>query len=120
MKQQHLEDFSQQTFQTELVEWFHSQKRDLPWRQTNDPYKIWVSEIMLQQTRVETVIPYYLAFIRQFPTLIDLANAQEDEILKAWEGLGTILVFVICSKQPNKSSSNLTGLCLIRKRRYQA
>ncbi|MFA9458982.1 A/G-specific adenine glycosylase [Halalkalibacter sp. AB-rgal2] len=88
MSQPYVKDFSQKTFQVALVEWFHSQKRDLPWRQTSDPYKIWVSEIMLQQTRVDTVIPYYQAFIRQFPTLFDLAKADEDAILKAWEGLG--------------------------------
>ncbi len=71
-----------------LLQWFHVNQRRLPWRQTNDPYKIWVSEVMLQQTRVETVIPYYLNFISRYPTVKDLARAGEEEVLKAWEGLG--------------------------------
>ncbi|MFV9511389.1 A/G-specific adenine glycosylase [Tepidibacillus sp. LV47] len=75
-------------FQEQLLRWFRQQKRDLPWRKDRDPYHIWVSEIMLQQTRVETVIPYYEKFMEQFPTLNDLAQAKEEEVLKAWEGLG--------------------------------
>lgn len=75
-------------FRKNLVEWFHKEKRDLPWRQTTDPYKIWVSEVMLQQTRVETVIPYYERFIKKYPTMNDLAYANEEELLKMWEGLG--------------------------------
>jgi A/G-specific adenine glycosylase len=71
-----------------LLEWYAQNARDLPWRKTSDPYAIWVSETMLQQTRVETVIPYYLRFLQQFPTLSDLAAATEAEALKAWEGLG--------------------------------
>lgn len=76
------------TFQQALLSWYEKVKRDLPWRKTKDPYKIWVSEVMLQQTRVETVIPYYQRFLEQFPTLQDLAAADESEVLKAWEGLG--------------------------------
>ncbi|GAA0341596.1 A/G-specific adenine glycosylase [Bacillus carboniphilus] len=83
-----LNDFQIEKFQKALVSWFHQEKRDLPWRRTEDPFRIWVSEIMLQQTRVDTVIPYYERFIDKFPTLHDFANAKEDEILKAWEGLG--------------------------------
>jgi A/G-specific adenine glycosylase len=75
-------------FQSDLIGWFESEKRDLPWRQTKDPYKVWVSEIMLQQTRVDTVIPYYNRFIEQFPTIDALAEANEEKVLKAWEGLG--------------------------------
>ena len=75
-------------FQTDLVNWFHEEKRDLPWRRTADPYQIWVSEIMLQQTRVDTVIPYYKRFIEKFPTIQDLAHADEEVLLKQWEGLG--------------------------------
>ncbi|TCS82580.1 A/G-specific adenine glycosylase [Tepidibacillus fermentans] len=75
-------------FQEQLLRWFRQQKRDLPWRKDQDPYHIWVSEIMLQQTRVETAIPYYEKFIEQFPTVEDLAQAKEEEVLKAWEGLG--------------------------------
>jgi A/G-specific adenine glycosylase len=72
----------------ELLAWYHEQKRDLPWRREKDPYKIWVSEVMLQQTRVNAVIPYYERFIEKFPTLQSLADAKEEEVLKAWEGLG--------------------------------
>ena len=65
-------------FQNDLITWFHEEKRDLPWRRTADPYQIWISEIMLQQTRVDTVIPYYKRFIEKFPTLNDLAAADEE------------------------------------------
>ncbi|QGG47116.1 A/G-specific adenine glycosylase [Heliorestis convoluta] len=71
-----------------LLHWYEHTKRDLPWRQTKDPYRIWVSEIMLQQTRVETVIPYYERFLHTFPTVHDLAQSPLDQVLKAWEGLG--------------------------------
>ncbi|MGM9968097.1 A/G-specific adenine glycosylase [Rummeliibacillus sp. TYF005] len=75
-------------FQQALVEWFEQEKRDLPWRKTKDPYKIWVSEVMLQQTRVDTVIPYYNRFMQEFPTPEALAKAPEEKLLKQWEGLG--------------------------------
>lgn len=75
-------------FQQSLVEWFQKEKRDLPWRKTKDPYKIWVSEVMLQQTRVDTVIPYYNRFMEEFPTPEILAEAPEEKLLKQWEGLG--------------------------------
>jgi A/G-specific adenine glycosylase len=71
-----------------LLAWYRKHARDLPWRRTNDPYKIWLSEIMLQQTRVEAVIPYYERFLNAFPTVVDLAKANEDRVLKLWEGLG--------------------------------
>ena len=71
-----------------LLEWFQKEKRDLPWRKTNDSYKIWISEIMLQQTRVEAVKEYYKRFLSELPTLSDLANIEEDRLLKLWEGLG--------------------------------
>lgn len=77
-----------ESFRQSLIEWYLAEKRDLPWRRTHDPYKIWVSEIMLQQTRVDTVIPYYERFIEAFPTLEDLASAEEEKLLKQWEGLG--------------------------------
>ncbi|MFV8828150.1 A/G-specific adenine glycosylase [Alkalihalobacterium sp. APHAB7] len=83
-----LQEFDINGFRDQLVHWFEEHKRDLPWRRTNDPYRIWVSEVMLQQTRVDTVIPYYNNFVQKFPTLQDLAYAEEQEILKAWEGLG--------------------------------
>lgn len=75
-------------FRKELVDWFNREKRDLPWRQTTDPYKIWVSEVMLQQTRVDTVIPYYKRFLEKFPTPEVFAYAPQEDILKTWEGLG--------------------------------
>lgn len=75
-------------FQEALLSWYSAEKRDLPWRRTDNPYYIWISEVMLQQTRVETVIPYYERFIEKFPTMADLSSAEEEEILKMWEGLG--------------------------------
>ena len=71
-----------------LLEWFSQNKRDLPWRETTDSYKIWISEIMLQQTRVEAVKEYYKRFLKTLPTIKDLANVEEDKLLKLWEGLG--------------------------------
>jgi A/G-specific adenine glycosylase len=71
-----------------LLSWYQACRRDLPWRQTKDPYRIWVSEVMLQQTQVVTVIPYYEAFIREFPDIKTLAEADFQEVLKVWEGLG--------------------------------
>lgn len=71
-----------------IYRWYLENKRDLPWRHTKDPYKIWVSEVMSQQTQLDRVVPYYERFIEQLPTIADLANAAEDELLKLWEGLG--------------------------------
>lgn len=71
-----------------LLVWYRRQRRPLPWRGTRDPYRIWVSETMLQQTRVATVIPYYHSFLERFPTLTDLARAPESRVLAAWSGLG--------------------------------
>ena len=76
------------SFREKLLAWYDANKRDLPWRRTQDPYKIWISEIMLQQTRVDTVIPYYERFLDWFPSVADLAQASEEKLLKAWEGLG--------------------------------
>ncbi|NIK70925.1 A/G-specific adenine glycosylase [Paenibacillus sp. BK720] len=75
-------------FSRELLAWYRRIKRDLPWRMNQDPYRVWVSEIMLQQTRVDTVIPYYERFMNKFPTVRALAEAPEPEVLKCWEGLG--------------------------------
>ncbi|WP_459904743.1 A/G-specific adenine glycosylase [Enterococcus thailandicus] len=75
-------------FQEEFVEWYEREKRNLPWRYNHDPYRIWISEIMLQQTRVDTVIDYFYRFMEWFPTIEELANAPEEKLLKAWEGLG--------------------------------
>ena len=76
------------SFRQKLLAWYDENKRDLPWRRSKNPYHIWVSEIMLQQTRVDTVIPYYERFLDWFPTVETLANAAEERLLKAWEGLG--------------------------------
>lgn len=75
-------------FGVELQAWYQQHKRDLPWRETKDAYKIWLSEIILQQTRVEQGLPYYLRFAERFKTVVDFANAGEDEILHLWQGLG--------------------------------
>lgn len=75
-------------FSRELLSWYLANRRDLPWRQNRDPYRVWVSEIMLQQTRVDTVIPFYERFMEKFPTAAALAEAPEAEVLKCWEGLG--------------------------------
>ncbi|HSH20380.1 MAG TPA: hypothetical protein VLA03_07990, partial [Draconibacterium sp.] len=76
------------SFEQEIYKWYLENKRDLPWRKTTDPYKIWISEIILQQTRVAQGISYYNRFIEEFPTAFDLANASEDNVLKLWQGLG--------------------------------
>lgn len=75
-------------FQTDFLMWYQQEKRNLPWRYNQDPYRIWISEIMLQQTRVDTVIDYFYRFMEEFPTIQDLAKAPEDKLLKVWEGLG--------------------------------
>lgn len=72
----------------QLLEWYNAGKRDLPWRHTSDIYAVWISEVMLQQTQVSTVIPYYLRFLERFPNVADLAAASEQDVLKLWEGLG--------------------------------
>ncbi|MEO8516459.1 MAG: A/G-specific adenine glycosylase, partial [Flavobacterium sp.] len=71
-----------------LTTWYLENKRDLPWRKTTSPYHIWLSEIMLQQTRVAQGLPYYISFTEAFPTVFDLANASEEQVLKLWQGLG--------------------------------
>lgn len=71
-----------------ILQWYKKNKRELPWRSTRDPYRIWLSEIILQQTRVAQGLPYYLNFIEEYPTVFDLANANEEQILKSWQGLG--------------------------------
>lgn len=74
--------------QSDLLAWYDEHKRDMPWRDCGDPYKIWLSEIMLQQTRVDQATPYFNRFIERFPTVYDLAEAEQQEVLKVWEGLG--------------------------------
>lgn len=88
MIENQLEGFNYLEFQDDLITWYEANKRDLPWRQTSDPYLIWISEIMLQQTQVDTVIPYFQNFKTKYPTVRDLAEADEQQVLKDWEGLG--------------------------------
>jgi len=78
----------QRSFAAKLLRWYAAHHRDLPWRRTTDPYRIWVSEIMLQQTRAEAVIPYYERFLARFPDAAALARAPEQEVLACWSGLG--------------------------------
>jgi A/G-specific adenine glycosylase len=78
----------QSKIRRQLLGWYDKYARELPWRNENDPYRVWISEVMLQQTRVETVTPYYQRWLEQFPTLNHLAQADEQEVLKTWEGLG--------------------------------
>ena len=73
---------------TKLLHWYQQNKRDLPWRNTHDPYRIWLSEIILQQTRVQQGLPYFEKFVENFPTVMDLASAPEQEVLRLWQGLG--------------------------------
>ena len=75
-------------FSLKLIKWYQLNKRDLPWRKTKNPYKIWISEIILQQTRVLQGLPYYIRFIKKFPDVQSLAQADEEEVLKMWQGLG--------------------------------
>ena len=75
-------------FSIKLLYWYNKNKRDLPWRNTKDPYLIWISEIILQQTRVNQGYQYYLRFIEKFPDIKTLANAKEEDVLLLWQGLG--------------------------------
>ncbi|MEE9258289.1 MAG: A/G-specific adenine glycosylase, partial [Nitrospinaceae bacterium] len=79
---------TRQRIRKNLLSWYDRTARDLPWRRTGDPYRIWISEIMLQQTQVKTVLPYYGRWIKAFPTVKKLASAPESRVLKLWEGLG--------------------------------
>jgi len=76
------------TFGQKLISWYEQNKRDLPWRNTKNPYKIWLSEVILQQTKVAQGLPYYQKFVQTFPTIFDLAKADEQQVLKIWQGLG--------------------------------
>lgn len=81
-------EINSKQFQKDLIDWYYREQRILPWRENKDPYRIWVSEIMLQQTKVDTVIPYFNQFMDKFPSLESLAQADQEDVLKAWEGLG--------------------------------
>jgi A/G-specific adenine glycosylase len=84
----HLTGRALKTFQSRMLAWFRAHQRDLPWRGSRDPYRIWVAEVMLQQTRIAAVMPYYQRFLARFPTVQSLARAPESEVLKLWSGLG--------------------------------
>ena len=79
---------SYDNFRKGLIYWYQSNKRGLPWRETKDPYKIWLSEIILQQTKVDQGLAYYLKFVENYPTVFDLANTEEEKVLRDWQGLG--------------------------------
>jgi len=90
------------SFRRNLLAWYRTHHRKLPWRKTRDPYRIWVSEIMLQQTRVAAVLEHYKRFLKRFPTIRQLAAADEADVLAAWSGLDTIGARV-CSIGPLSS-----------------
>lgn len=77
-----------QLFGYQLIKWYNQNKRKLPWRNTNQPYNVWLSEVILQQTRVVQGLPYYERFVEKFPSVFDLANAEEEQVMKLWQGLG--------------------------------
>lgn len=97
-------------FSIKLISWYLENKRDLPWRTTQDPYRIWLSEIILQQTRVAQGLPYYHAFLLDFPTIQKLANATEEEILKLWQGLGYYSRARNLHSTAKNISTNLKGI----------
>jgi len=76
------------TFTHLIIRWYNDNKRDLPWRRTRDPYRIWISEVILQQTRVDQGLGYYNRFLERFPDVSSLAMAREEEVIKVWQGLG--------------------------------
>ena len=92
------EDFKK-IFDFTLYQWFEENRRDFPWRNTQDPYIIWISEIILQQTQIKQGYDYFIRFIKRFPTLKSLAEAEETEVLKLWQGLGYYSRALICSRQ---------------------
>ena len=75
-------------FTDKLINWYNQNKRDLPWRKTSDPYVVWVSEIILQQTKIEQGLPYFKKFIIKFPNIKALAQAEVDDLMRIWQGLG--------------------------------
>lgn len=83
-----LKEIKKKMFTDEIIDWYTRNKRELPWRETQDAYKIWLSEIILQQTRVNQGLPYYVNFVDKFPDVFELANAPIDDVLKLWQGLG--------------------------------
>src|SRR5437660_9697223 len=94
------------TFRKQLLGWFRQFQRDLPWRRTKDPYCVWLSEIMLQQTRVAAVIPYYERFLARFPDPLSLAAASETDVLALWSGLG----YYTRARNLRKASQQITSM----------
>ena len=92
-----------------LLKWYEINKRDLPWRRDKDPYKVWISEIILQQTRVSQGTEYYLRFIKKFPNLESLANSKEEEVLNLWQGLGYYNRAINLHKTSQNIHKNLKG-----------
>ena len=90
-------------FAESLLRWYGENGRDLPWRRTRDPYAIWLSEIILQQTRIAQGMAYWERFMARFPSVNDLAAASEDEVLRLWEGLGYYSRLGTCMPQPGRS-----------------
>lgn len=99
-------DFDFQQIPAPLLSWYETQKRDLPWRRDPTPYRVWISEIMLQQTRVEAVREYYLRFMQELPTVQDLAACEEEKLLKFWEGLG----YYSRARNLQKAAKRLVGV----------
>ncbi|TXD83674.1 A/G-specific adenine glycosylase [Subsaximicrobium wynnwilliamsii] len=97
-------------FKTRLTNWYSIHKRSLPWRQTKNPYYIWLSEIIMQQTQVKQGSPYYEAFVSRFPTVFDLADAHEEEVLKLWQGLGYYSRARNLHASAKHIASNLNGI----------
>ena len=99
--QQKVFNLDQVTFSQRLLSWYdHAGRKNLPWQQNKTPYRVWVSEIMLQQTQVSTVIPYYERFMERFPDVVSLANAPQDEVLHLWTGLG----YYARARNPHKAA----------------
>ena len=88
VKSHFVDSATRSRFRNKLLRWYDENKRDLPWRKDRDPYRVWISETMLQQTRVAAVITYYERFLRRFPGLTALARSRVDQVLAAWSGLG--------------------------------
>ena len=98
------------TFTSNLLVWYHSNRRQLPWRKTKDPYAIWLSEVIMQQTRVAQGTPYFERFLSNYPTVDDLAQANEDDVLKLWQGLGYYSRARNLHKTAKEVSINLNGI----------
>ena len=107
-------------FSTQVLAWWdHAGRKDLPWQLDIDPYRVWVSEIMLQQTQVGTVIPYFERFMRELPTVGDLAEASEDRVLHLWTGLGYYArgrnlhraARIVCDERDDKMRAGIDELC---------